>query len=290
MVINCESDFGYKFINDEVIGNYLKDIRKIPLLSAEEEKSLLKTYHTTKDINEKIKVRNKIVESNLRFVISVARKFGNNESFYDLISEGNFGLLKAIEKFDINSDYKFITYAVNWIIQFIQAYQLRKQKTVVPKNVEKISRYVRSVTRELNKESDRIPTSEEIVERIKEKYHYGAINVNDISFGKNIMSINEQFDNDNSDSETFESSHAYNMATMSNNIEEKIERDGVHEQTEMLLARLEPREAEIVRRKLGIGCEEESFEAISLTSNMKIGKERVRQIYVSAINKMRSFV
>lgn len=287
--INCESDFGYMFDNNEVIGNYLKDIRKIPLLSEEEERELLTIYHTTKNLNEKIKARNKLVESNLRFVISVARKFGTNENFYDLISEGNIGLFKAIEKFDLNSEYRFITYAVNWIIQHIQSYLIRKQKMVVPKNIEKLNRFVKKAVKELYKENERTPTHSEIAEYIKENYNYNVISLNDISFGNHMLSINEQFDDDNQDSETFESSRAYNSATMSNNVEEKMEKDSIREQAERFLSLLDARESEIVRRRLGIGCDEESFEAISLNSKLKIGKERIRQIYVSAINKMRDF-
>ena len=108
------------YFNDSILKQYLKEIGKIPLLTAEEEKTLFKEYEETKDL----KVRQKIIDSNLRLVVSVARIYNSKAkklttNFLDLIQDGNEGLMKAVEKFDVNLGYKFSTYATWWIRQAI---------------------------------------------------------------------------------------------------------------------------------------------------------------------------
>lgn len=101
--------------DDEVLGMYLKEINKIPLLSREEENEL-----AIKAKNGDKAAKNRIVTSNLRFVVNVAKKYQNHGlDMTDLISEGNIGLLTAIEKFDVSKGYHFISYAVWWIRQSI---------------------------------------------------------------------------------------------------------------------------------------------------------------------------
>ena len=78
----------------------------------------------------------------------------------DLVSEGNIGLMKAIEKFDMERGCKLITYAVSWIIAYIKDYQLTKQSTVVPKNAQRLHNYVKNVTAEFMKDNDRRPTQQ----------------------------------------------------------------------------------------------------------------------------------
>ena len=101
--------------DDEVIDYYLNEIKKIPLLTPSEELELAK-----KAKNGDISAKEKIVKSNLRFVITIAKKYQNHGlDLEDLISEGNIGLLIAIEKFEPSKGYKFISYAVWWIRQSI---------------------------------------------------------------------------------------------------------------------------------------------------------------------------
>lgn len=108
-------------VNDKQYNDFIKlyfnEISKIPLLSAEEEKVLAYNirYHENED-----EAKKKLISSNLRLVISIAKKFlGSRLSFLDLIQEGNTGLIKAIEKFDPDKDFKFSTYATRWIKQSI---------------------------------------------------------------------------------------------------------------------------------------------------------------------------
>ena len=109
------------------IRNYLKEITRIPLLAPEEEKELTTKYYETHDQE----TFNKIVESNLRLVVSIAKKYRRKEGeFLDLIQEGNLGLMKAIEKFDPNKGYKLSTYSTWWIRQAIIRYMNEKYRLI----------------------------------------------------------------------------------------------------------------------------------------------------------------
>ena len=102
--------------DDETISAYMKDLSRIPLLTAEEEKELAQ-----KAANGSRAAKNKLVNANLRFVIAIAKTYQNRGfELADLISEGNIGLMMAVDHFDVSKGYKFISYAVWWIRQSIQ--------------------------------------------------------------------------------------------------------------------------------------------------------------------------
>ena len=108
-------------INQTEISSYLKDVRKLKVMNAEREKELAKIM-LNPDVSEfeKGKVRQELVEGNLRFVISVSKQYQNQGlDLADLIAEGNYGLLKAIDKFDWSKNLRFISYGVWWIKQAI---------------------------------------------------------------------------------------------------------------------------------------------------------------------------
>lgn len=138
---------------------YLKDIGKVPLLSAEEEIELAKRMEAGDEMAKK-----KLAESNLRLVVSIAKRYvGRGMLFLDLIQEGNLGLLKAVEKFDYRKGYKFSTYATWWIRQAITRAIADQARTIrIPVHmVETINKLVR-VQRQLLQDLGRDPTPEEI--------------------------------------------------------------------------------------------------------------------------------
>ena len=151
---------------------YLKDIGKVPLLSAEEEIELAKRMEAGDEAAKK-----KLAESNLRLVVSIAKRYvGRGMLFLDLIQEGNLGLLKAVEKFDYRKGYKFSTYATWWIRQAITRAIADQARTIrIPVHmVETINKLIR-VSRQLLQELGREPTPEEIaaemnmpVDRVRE--------------------------------------------------------------------------------------------------------------------------
>ncbi len=144
---------------DDPVRMYLKEIGKVPLLSPEEEIDLAQRMEQGEE-----KAKRKLVEANLRLVVSIAKKYvGRGMLFLDLIQEGNLGLIKAVEKFDYTKGYKFSTYATWWIRQAITRSIADQARTIrIPVHmVETINKLVR-VSRQLLQELDREPTPEEI--------------------------------------------------------------------------------------------------------------------------------
>ncbi|EPY08850.1 RNA polymerase sigma factor RpoD [Paenibacillus sp. E194] len=158
-------------INDPV-RMYLKEIGRVPLLSAEEEIELAKRIE-----QEDEEAKKRLTEANLRLVVSIAKRYvGRGMLFLDLIQEGNMGLIKAVEKFDYSKGYKFSTYATWWIRQAITRAIADQARTIrIPVHmVETINKLVR-VSRQLLQELGREPTPEEIaaemelsVEKVRE--------------------------------------------------------------------------------------------------------------------------
>ncbi len=148
---------------DDPVRMYFKEIGKVPLLSAEEERDLaIRIEQGDED------AKKKLCESNLRLVVSIARRYLNRGlSFLDLIQEGNLGLIKAVEKFDYTKGYKFSTYATWWIRQAITRSIADQARTIrIPVHmVETINKLIR-ISRQLLQEYGREPTSEEIAKEM----------------------------------------------------------------------------------------------------------------------------
>ena len=148
---------------EDPVRMYLKEIGKVPLLSAEEESELAQRME---DGDEDAKKR--LAEANLRLVVSIAKRYvGRGMLFLDLIQEGNLGLIKAVEKFDYRKGYKFSTYATWWIRQAITRAIADQARTIrIPVHmVETINKLIR-VSRQLLQELGREPTPEEIAEEM----------------------------------------------------------------------------------------------------------------------------
>ena len=144
---------------DDPVRMYLKEIGKVPLLSADEEIQLARRMETGDE-----EAKHRLAEANLRLVVSIAKRYvGRGMLFLDLIQEGNLGLIKAVEKFDYRKGYKFSTYATWWIRQAITRAIADQARTIrIPVHmVETINKLIR-VSRQLLQEYGREPTPEEI--------------------------------------------------------------------------------------------------------------------------------
>ena len=151
---------------DDPVRMYLKEIGKVPLLTAEEEVELAKRMEAGGPDGELAK--QKLCEANLRLVVSIAKKYvGRGMLFLDLIQEGNLGLIKAVDKFDWTKGYKFSTYATWWIRQAITRSIADQARTIrIPVHmVETINKLIR-VSRQLLQENGREPTPDEIAEEM----------------------------------------------------------------------------------------------------------------------------
>lgn len=148
---------------DDPVRMYLKEIGKVPLLTAEEEVELAKRMEQGDE-----EAKKQLIEANLRLVVSIAKRYvGRGMLFLDLIQEGNLGLIKAVEKFDYRKGYKFSTYATWWIRQAITRAIADQARTIrIPVHmVETINKMVR-VSRQLVQEKGRDPLPEEIAEEM----------------------------------------------------------------------------------------------------------------------------
>ncbi|MGN0673676.1 MAG: RNA polymerase sigma factor RpoD [Anaerovoracaceae bacterium] len=148
---------------DDPVRMYFKEIGKVPLLTADEERELAIRIE-----NGDEEAKKKLCESNLRLVVSIARRYLNRGlSFLDLIQEGNLGLIKAVEKFDYSKGYKFSTYATWWIRQAITRSIADQARTIrIPVHmVETINKLIR-ISRQLLQELGREPTAEEIAKEM----------------------------------------------------------------------------------------------------------------------------
>ncbi len=148
---------------DDPVRMYLKEIGKVPLLTAQEEKSLAKQMEQGDEL-----AKRQLAEANLRLVVSIAKRYvGRGMLFLDLIQEGNLGLIRAVEKFDYKKGYKFSTYATWWIRQAITRAIADQARTIrIPVHmVETINKLIR-VSRQLLQEFGRDPTPEEIAEEM----------------------------------------------------------------------------------------------------------------------------
>ena len=152
-------DLSVKTPTNDPVRMYLKEIGKVPLLTAEEEVSLAKRIE-----RHEMEAKRKLIEANLRLVVSIAKRYvGRGMLFLDLIQEGNLGLIRAVEKFDYRKGYKFSTYATWWIRQAITRAIADQARTIrIPVHmVETINKLIR-VQRQLLQDIGREPTPEEI--------------------------------------------------------------------------------------------------------------------------------
>ena len=162
-------DAKYASIIDEISVNdpvklYLREIGKIPLLTAEEE-----MVYATRALEGDEEATKRLVEANLRLVVSIAKKYvGRGMLFLDLIQEGNMGLIKAVEKFDVTKGYKFSTYATWWIRQAITRSIADQARTIrIPVHmVETINKLVRT-QRHLLQQLGREATTEELADELR---------------------------------------------------------------------------------------------------------------------------
>lgn len=260
---------------DDPVRMYLREIGKIPLLTYEEEIDLAE-----KVLKGDEEAKQKLAESNLRLVVSIAKKYvGRGMLFLDLIQEGNMGLIKAVEKFDYTKGYKFSTYATWWIRQAITRAIADQARTIrIPVHmVETINKLIRT-SRHLLQQNGREPTPEEIaaemeipVERVAEIQKIAQDPVSlETPIGEEDDSHLEDFIQDE-DTPAPQDSAAYTL---------------LREQLEEVMGTLTPREAKVL--KLRFGLEDGKSRTLEeVGKEFMVTRERIRQIEAKALRKLR---
>ena len=265
-------------VSDDSVRMYLREIGKIPLLSAEEEMDLARRI-----VEGDKKAKDKMAEANMRLVVSIAKRYsGRGLDFLDLIQEGNTGLLRAVEKFDPDKGFKFSTYATWWIRQAITRAIADQARTIrIPvhmvETINKLLRTQRRMTQELNRE----PTIEELSKELDmepEKIEYV------IKIKQDISSLDAGVGRDGEDDDSVLQDFIVDEDTVSP--EDSASNQLLKEQVQEILSSLSDREQKIVRMRFGLdNGKNHTLEEVG--QEFAVTRERIRQIEAKALAKLR---
>ena len=257
---------------------YLNEIGFSPLLTAEEE-----VYFARKALKGDESARKRMIESNLRLVVKIARRYMNRGlALLDLIEEGNLGLIRAVEKFDPEKGFRFSTYATWWIRQTIERALMNQTRTVrLPIHVVKeINIYLRAA-RKLAQTLDREPSPEDVAEMLDQP----------IDVVKKMLGLNERvtsvdspspFDSDKSLLDTLPDEQNPDPSLL-------LQNNDVQEHISTWMGLLSDKQRAVVERRFGLhGREVSTLEEIG--NELGVTRERVRQIQIEAIKRLRQIL
>ncbi|MDI9571549.1 MAG: RNA polymerase sigma factor RpoD/SigA [Candidatus Cloacimonadota bacterium] len=262
---------------DKALQNYLNEISKFKTLSREEEHDL-----AIKAKNGDVDAMNKLIQANLKFVVKIASRYQNRGlSLSELISEGNIGLIKAIEKFDPDKDIKLISYAIWWIKQRIMLAVSEKSSLIrVPMGKSSAAHRVKLTQDRYFTETGKIATPDELSEKMN-------IAEKTIEQLQNKLPETSSFDDiiTTSDSQDF---------TAKDLLEDKDTLDPqslyyqerMQEKIQNAISKLDAREADIIRNYFGLNESHESRNFAQIAEKLGLSRERVRQIQKEALKKI----
>ena len=270
-----ELDDSIETILDNSVKMYLKEIGKIPLLTISEEKELAKLV-----ANGDKKAKDKLIESNLKLVVSIAKHYLNKGlSFLDLIEEGNIGLMKAVDKFVYNKGYKFSTYATWWIRQAITRALADQARTIrIPAHMVETINKMASIERQLTLKLNREPSIEELARSMQ-------ISIDELKKIKNTTNVTTSLneivgDKDNTEIGDF-------VKSKDKRPDEIALTNVMQEEVRNMLAKsvLKPKEQEILRLRFGIGYDR-SYRLEEIAPKFSCTRESIRQIETRALKKL----
>jgi len=263
-------------VADDSVRLYLREIGKIPLLSAEEELALAQRV-----VAGDKKAKDEMAEANMRLVVSIAKRYvGRGLDLLDLIQEGNTGLLRAVEKFDPDKGFKFSTYATWWIRQAITRAIADQARTIrIPvhmvETINKLLRTQRRLTQELNRE----PTNEEIAKEME-------IDVDKVEhimkIKQDISSLDASIRDDEEDSVLADFIEDEDTVSP----EESATGQLLKEQVKDMLGALTEREQKILKLRFGLE-DGKSHTLEEVGQEFSVTRERIRQIEAKALAKLR---
>ncbi len=263
---------------DQALQHYLKVIGRYPLLTKEQEFELARRIREGDEA-----ALEKLVYSNLRFVVSVAKRYvGHGLSFLDLIAEGNMGLITAAHRFDERRNFRFISYAVWWIRQAIQKALAEQTHTVrLPINRAQQAQRLRKINNRMEQERGGAIHQEELAKQLE----ISESKLNEINAVlRPLLSIDESLHDEDS-----QPLQEILFDPDDPTPEDKFAQDELRSQLEGAMEKLTSRERDIVVRYYGLSGEEStSLEAIG--EDIHLSRERVRQIRNDALRKMRHAV
>ncbi len=263
--------------DNKSLDQYFQEISKIDLLTAEEEIDLATLIKTGDKVAQE-----KLIKANLRFVVSVAKQFQNQGlSLGDLINEGNIGLIKAAQKFDVTRGFKFISYAVWWVRQGIMQAIADQQRVVrLPLNRFSLLTKISKASKVLEQEYERKPSTEELA-------HYLEITIDEVSFTQQTsgrqLSIDAPLTSSNDSNNSLLDVIPDNKNTLP---DKELMQESLRSEVEYILAKLTEREAEVIKLSYGIG-REKSATLEEIGEQFNLTRERIRQIKEKGLSKLR---
>ena len=279
--LSLQKKLGDTDLSTDVVYDYFKAISKFLLLSREEEIALAKEV-----ANNNKQAKDKFVCSNLKLVVSIARKYtGRGVEFIDLIQDGNTGLMKAVDRFDPTKGYKFSTYATWWIRQAVTRSLANKSRLIrVPAHMDvKINAYIRAKNMFMN--SLTAPFTNKLfaeflnvnVEVIDNLDNFIKI------YGINMASLNAKIDDDTEFGEF--------IADQKNEIEETYISTSLKSEIEKLIdSKLNSQQADIIRKRFGIGDDNPAPMTLEQIGDIYgVTRERIRQIEAKALKKLKIY-
>ena len=273
---NDKKDLDYSGIVGDSTRFYLKEISKIPLLTYEEEKNLALRI---KDGDQK--AADILVEHNLRLVVSIAKHYtGCGLSLLDLIQEGNVGLIEAAKKYDVDKGFRFSTYATWWVRQKIgRALSDQSRSIRVPAHIAELVSKIKKLMGTMTQELGRTPTEEEIAKKLNVEVDKVKVAL-DMSQAVSSLDIPVGEDEETTIGDLQADPSVKNLMT---NLIDEANRQII----ETVFATLNEREANVLRLRFGMDVNH-AYTLEEVGSELGITRERVRQIEVRALRKMRN--
>ncbi|MGB2599082.1 MAG: RNA polymerase sigma factor RpoD/SigA [Candidatus Omnitrophota bacterium] len=263
----------------DAIKLYLKDIRDLPLLKPDEEKTLAQKV---KKGNRR--ARQQMIKSNLRLVINIAKKYSYlGVPMLDLIEEGNLGLMKAVSKYDPDKGYRFSTYAAWWIKQYITRAVANQSKTVrVPVYVMEMLMRYQKIKKQLTQKFKKTPQVRDVAKKMK--LPLSRVKQLD-NMASNITSLNAPI-GESGDSEFMDLIEDESIV----NAVDELSKFLRTERIQGLLEKMTPREKKILELRYGLNDDEMPHTLRETAKHFGITRERVRQIEVACIQKLRKMI
>jgi RNA polymerase primary sigma factor len=284
MIVDLKAPITNLHGRSETTNKYLFDIRRYPVLTAEDEKDIIQRIKNGDEVARRI-----LIESNQRFVFAVARKYAKDENhLLDLISEGNMGLMEAIDCFDPSLGFKFITHAVWYIRRKISAYIINTDTFIRKTNISKTNTRLRRLNNEFFLLNARYPSVDELKELFKEKYNIDIKNDTDL-LELNVISTDDSM-SDESNSTVMDASTEVLTKTSSRN---SYESDSEMEHMRAIICYgmecLTDVEKTIIKMSFGIDHDRE-YDNNEIGEVVNYTAERVRQLKNKALEKMQSYL